>query len=589
MIVYKPLVDRWPLLLALALHASVWSVSANAQGLFDRAKERLEKAVEEAKDLAEEIQEQVDDQSNDDGGAPSTAAGGDAPEGQRPLSEPFDNIDPLAPDGFAIGMMADEASTLTRKLRYLKLGTPDNTFQRKREGATTSIQFLLGDGRDTRLTGPVSYVQYRTTRVPETGSMTDLVERVKRSLNAEGVCEQLEHDRVNCSWSTPSTAPLVQKVTLIAQSTAPELVLTLEAVPSLEAKIIDALAEAHSWALDMDLVAPYGVSLGMSLAEARAALMGNGFRRLGSECEFSEDVPTPNIAKRIKLTAGHITECNASKPVSSIYVELEKQSIDSPAALIPQMNALFGAEGDCAGIQASRVRCSWESPPNVPFARNVRVSAVTEGMDLEILAVGDIESRVQIPADSVSPETDQSWWTRELAQSESEAQTTKFTGSERFPGLSTSDQQRLAGEAETVYGYCRDRTTFASFHDCRCVAGKFIDKRLEREEAQRIAAGGSVSTSRNELIGIADEVADQCPNKPGAADYGYTQCNGTYGTLSQIYRQPERLEPFCTCYANSFSDLYMRDPRSHWSNITGVGAGAAQECQAQGILAPGPF
>jgi hypothetical protein len=216
-------------------------------------------------------------------------------------------------------------------------------------------------------------------------------------------------------------------------------------------------------------------------------------------------------------------------------------------------------------------------------------------------AAENLQSRVNLPAKPAARDEAQHWWTQELAKMDAEAQTVKFTGSTRFEQLPPQEQQRLSAEATTVYDFCRKKGTFNSLHDCRCVAGKFIDARVADEQAQKTAGSGPPSRrqqrwapeyekyqtgrrdSTTELIVIADRVADQCPNKPGVADYGYKQCTNLYRIR---LTKPDDLESFCTCYADTFAAIYMNNPKSTTSTLTGAGSGALLECTNKGLPSP---
>ena len=274
-----------------------------------------------------------------------------------------------------------------------------------------------------------------------------------------------------------------------------------------------------------------------------------------------------------------------------------------PENLIASMNKKIGKDAKCNTV-LKNFDCRWESPPILPLVREISASLRPGVIDYRIRAIQNFQSRVELPAKPAARDEAQPWWTQELAKMDAAAQTVKFTGSTRFEQLPPQEKQRLSGEANTVYEYCRKKDVFSSLHDCRCVAGKFIDARVADQakkptavaESQRVQEKGATTAqdrweqSRKEridntvyLVAIADRVADQCPNKPGAADYGYQQCTKTYAYRLQ---NREDLKAFCTCYADTFAAMYMNDPRSQWPNITGIGAGAGLECTNKGYPSP---
>ncbi|GEM_PF-3235740 len=140
-----------------------------------------------------------------------------------------------------------------------------------------------------------------------------------------------------------------------------------------------------------------------------------------------------------------------------------------------------------------------------------------------------------------------------------------------YKQLPPVDQEKLTEEAEYVFNYCSGRETFAYLHDCACIAAKSMQVRLNDPE------------SKKGIVAIGDEVADACPNGPGAAGFGYDNCFKTYSNMMSY-----GVEDFCKCYANEFSKIYMKTPRSHMSYLRKVGVAATQICRkVEGL--PNPF
>ncbi len=135
--------------------------------------------------------------------------------------------------------------------------------------------------------------------------------------------------------------------------------------------------------------------------------------------------------------------------------------------------------------------------------------------------------------------------------------------------LPPEDQERLINEANTVFEYCSNRQLFSQFHDCRCVASKFMDERIQNPDLKK------------RIIGVADKVASQCPNGPGTAGYGYKQCRKLYKRRMDV-----GLEDFCTCYANTFAALYKEDPRAFMPHITKISAASLVGCDKKGMTSP---
>lgn len=139
-----------------------------------------------------------------------------------------------------------------------------------------------------------------------------------------------------------------------------------------------------------------------------------------------------------------------------------------------------------------------------------------------------------------------------------------------YKQLPPEDQEKLIEEATHLYNYCEERTTFAHLHDCRCVAAKAMEVRLNDPE------------SKKTIIAVGDEVADQCPNGPGAAGYAYNQCVSLYTNIMAY-----GLDTFCTCYANAFGRRFIEAPGSYLPYLRKIGVAALAECRDQDI--PNPF
>jgi hypothetical protein len=179
------------------------------------------------------------------------------------------------------------------------------------------------------------------------------------------------------------------------------------------------------------------------------------------------------------------------------------------------------------------------------------------------------------------------WWDGEL--STWAANPARFEGSTR----SISDQEAARPQAEAVFNYCMGRQYFAQLHDCRCVAGHFIDAYYERiaaiegdpgkaQELAQLRGDPADYSVQNSLVGIADNVADQCPFRPGSAKYQYDGCVGMYRNA-----YPDIFEEYCTCTATEFADVYMSRPVSDYGSLAGYGTQASIACTDRGV--PSPF
>jgi hypothetical protein len=360
-------------------------------------------------------------------------------------------------------------------------------------------------------------------------------------------------------------------------------------------------ANGESASIGFDVLAPYGFSIGMSYSEVEASVKTMGFK--GGGCVWYRSEGTKQVKVSFQSSGQRGTNfCGEGGLVKLIVVESSDSRgwAASAESIVASMNKQIGTAGKC-NKPAKMTECRWESPPKPPLVREISVQLGQGTVYYRMRSAENLQSRVNLPAKPAAREDAQHWWTQELAKMDAAAQTVKFTGSTRFEQLPPQEQQRLGGEATTVYEYCRKKDTFNSLHDCRCVAGKFIDARVANEQAQKTAGSGqplrrqqkwapewekhqtAKRDSTTDLIVIADRVADQCPNKPGAADYGYKQCTRMYAFR---YSNRDDLETFCTCYADTYAAIYMNNPQSNVSTITGAGTGALTECTKKGLPSP---
>lgn len=94
-------------------------------------------------------------------------------------------------------------------------------------------------------------------------------------------------------------------------------------------------------------------------------------------------------------------------------------------------------------------------------------------------------------------------------------------------------------EAQRFGEYCKKEINLRQWHDCECLAVKYLD--------HRIKVGPEAHSS---VIMLAIE--EQCPDATEAAGVRYQQCIG------DALLMPENIpiEQFCTCYANTFARLF---------------------------------
>lgn len=138
-----------------------------------------------------------------------------------------------------------------------------------------------------------------------------------------------------------------------------------------------------------------------------------------------------------------------------------------------------------------------------------------------------------------------------------------------YQQLPLEDQERLIEETYQVEAYCNQKGLFSHLHDCQCVAAEFFEERIRQPELHL------------NIISLADNVADRCPNIPGVAGYAYNDCTSNFRNIIK-----SRLDDFCTCYANVYANVYKTDARSFFPRMGKVMSIAILECDAKGLPSP---
>lgn len=96
-------------------------------------------------------------------------------------------------------------------------------------------------------------------------------------------------------------------------------------------------------------------------------------------------------------------------------------------------------------------------------------------------------------------------------------------------------------EAENFKNQCREMAHMRQHYDCRCLAVKYLDKRIE--------VGPDVKGGI-----IAFEIAGECQDATEAAGIQYQRCMSS----PTLMPQNVDLEAYCTCLGNTYARLYER-------------------------------
>ncbi len=95
-------------------------------------------------------------------------------------------------------------------------------------------------------------------------------------------------------------------------------------------------------------------------------------------------------------------------------------------------------------------------------------------------------------------------------------------------------------EAREFYDMCNTTANMFQYYDCKCLATKFLDKRIEM--------GPDIGKDS-----ITMAIERECPDASEAAGYEYGQC---LGQASLLPKGTIPLEDYCMCFANTYARLY---------------------------------
>ncbi len=118
----------------------------------------------------------------------------------------------------------------------------------------------------------------------------------------------------------------------------------------------------------------------------------------------------------------------------------------------------------------------------------------------------------------------------------------------------------LMQELKEVENICTANYMYSSFHDCRCVAVKFLDARIAADPA----------TSRDAIF---KQVAAQCVDKVSIIGYIYPSC---YDIMKLHY--PDTYRSICECTANKVAEDYAANPVVNIRYIEGLRKTAFRQC-----------
>lgn len=138
------------------------------------------------------------------------------------------------------------------------------------------------------------------------------------------------------------------------------------------------------------------------------------------------------------------------------------------------------------------------------------------------------------------------------------AQTVEVIDPKDIPETILKEMQGIEKDCETNYFY-------NSFHNCKCVAVKYLDARIKSDP--------NIPKER-----VFNKVANQCPDETAIAGYIYKNCAEYMKNVRKDYVS------FCTCNANNVARSYSKNPIMNLRYIESLRRNSMMACG----LAPSP-
>lgn len=105
-------------------------------------------------------------------------------------------------------------------------------------------------------------------------------------------------------------------------------------------------------------------------------------------------------------------------------------------------------------------------------------------------------------------------------------------------------------EADDFFKSCEADQQLSMAYECDCLSANFLNERILRGPEPPRAA-------------ILANISNTCPNAAGMAGMTYKTCQNM-GTLMP---KDQPLDEFCTCFANTYADMYKQSKRAYSSDL----------------------
>ena len=141
-----------------------------------------------------------------------------------------------------------------------------------------------------------------------------------------------------------------------------------------------------SGGFEIDVLAPEGISIGMRLSEAKAALKARGYNNARGDqgrprpCDFVRPGGSGTYPANVTLVAGtNQRDCLEGEVVRFIQVRYDPFDDKDPLlpVLVERTERRLGSAADCRRRDRCVLHCNWKSPPNVPLIEQVSLNGGT--------------------------------------------------------------------------------------------------------------------------------------------------------------------------------------------------------------------
>lgn len=488
----------------------------------------------------------------------------------------FDDINPLAPEGLAVGMPLSETHDLLVN-RGFDGETPEALYRRER-GYTNTVLRLRRDFNTQGLmppNGALGEIIYNAYTLELGATIEQVVERFSQIIGAQPYCFGLRPTYANCHWEQPPNEPFLREIELeidvrpvqIAGKSGEGNYVTLKLIGATDlAQLLTADQESGFASItDLDLIAPEGIAIGMAIWEVKPHLDARGYGAFS--CTSATDMYGGTVNTRVDNQGDG--ECVAAKPVASLIFEARDMYFaDSALDLLARAEEQLGGEPNCKTRSDDYVECYWERPPGAPLVQTYMLYVWETGFDIVQIAVPDLDTHVSPPPPPVDTRPAK-WWVAALEEQEARGME-PLALEQEVADLSLAGRGKALGDARRVRGYCDEQDLFSTLHDCYCVAQHVLE---ERAAAYAILAESQPQPEDATLYQIANTLASNCISKPGAASYAYEQCMQTYA--GQLEHDTDA---YCTCYADEFANRFEEFPLAEFNTLAGHGTASLLAC-----------